>query len=275
MRIVLVLGCWLGQVLFSASAAPNLPWKVMATYPHDSTSFTQGLVIDGDRLIEGTGLYGQSRLTVRSRVSGALLLSASLPHDQFGEGVAVAGDRIIQLTWMNGIAHVFDRSLHPLTRFRLSTEGWGLTFDGRRLIRSDGSACLRFLDPNSFVETGQVDVADGAVPVVNLNELEFSEGYVYANVWQSDRIAVIEPASGQVKAWIDLKGLSERFPKPANWDARDAVLNGIAVLPESGHLLVTGKLWPLMFEISIDRSMIATHGRKPSHDVAPQLSRER
>ena len=275
MRIVLVLGCWMGQVLFSASAAPNLPWKLMATYPHDASSFTQGLVIDGDRLIEGTGLYGQSRLTVRSRISGALLLSASLPPDQFGEGVAVAGDRIIQLTWMNGIGHVFDRDLHPLTRFRLSTEGWGLTFDGRRLIRSDGSACLRFLDPTSFVETGRVDVVDGSSGVVNLNELEFSEGYVYANVWQSDRIAVIDPASGQVKAWLDLKGLSARFPKPANWDARDAVLNGIAVVPESGHLLVTGKLWPLMFEISIDRSMLATHTRKPSHGAVPRLGTER
>lgn len=261
MRIVLVLGCWMGQLLCSASAAPApmLPWKVVASYPHDASSFTQGLVIDGDRLIEGTGLYGQSRLTVRSRSNGELLSSTSLPDDQFGEGVAVVGDRIIQLTWMNGIAHVFDRNLQPLTRFRLSTEGWGLTFDGHRLIRSDGSATLRFHDARTYAETGRVEVLDGTAVIANLNELEFVGGYVYANIWQSDRIAIIDPVSGKVRAWMDLASLSERFPKPVGWDRQEAVLNGIAVLPENGHLLVTGKLWPMMFELSVDKALLKAH----------------
>lgn len=263
MRIVLMLGCWMGQMLCTASAAPTpvLPWKVVATYPHDASSFTQGLVIDGDRLIEGTGLYGRSRLTVRSRSTGELLSSTALPEDQFGEGVAVVDDRIIQLTWMNGLAHVFDRNLQPLTRFRLSSEGWGLTFDGRRLIRSDGSATLRFHDARSYAEIGRVDVLDGASSVANLNELEFSEGYVYANIWQSDRVAIIDPVSGKVQAWMDLAGLADRFPKPVAWDRREAVLNGIAVVPENGHLLVTGKLWPMMFELSVDKTRLKAHRR--------------
>ncbi len=254
-----MLGCWMGQLLLPvwAASAPTLPWKLVASRAHDGSSFTQGLVIDGDQLIEGTGLYGQSRLTVRDLASGKLLHSASLPENQFGEGVAVVGDRIIQLTWMNGIAHVFDRSLQPLTRFRLSSEGWGLTSDGKRLIRSDGSSSLRFHDLQTYAETGKVEVVDGGLRVENLNELEFIDGYVYANVWQTDRIAVIDPDTGKVRAWLDLTGLSDRFTKPAGWSASDAVLNGIALMPTSGHLLVTGKLWPQMFELSVDRKLLA------------------
>lgn len=254
-----MLGCWMGHLLLPvwAATAPTLPWKLVASHSHDSSSFTQGLVIDGDRLIEGTGLYGRSQLTVRDLDSGKLLHSADLPDNQFGEGVAVVGDRIIQLTWMNGFAHVFDRRLQPLMRFRLSSQGWGLTTDGKRLIRSDGSSNLRFHDLQTYVETGNVEVVDGGLRVENLNELEFIDGYVYANVWQTDRIAVIDPETGKVCAWLDLTGLSDRFPKPAGWNASDAVLNGIAVMPASGHLLVTGKLWPQMFELSVDRKRLA------------------
>lgn len=254
-----MLGCWMGQLLLPAwaASAPTLPWKLVASRPHDGSSFTQGLVIDGDQLIEGTGLYGQSRLTVRELATGKLLQSANLPDDQFGEGVAVVGNRIIQLTWMNGVAHVFDRSLQPLTRFRLAGEGWGLTSDGKRLIRSDGSSNLRFHDLQTYAETGKVEVVDGSLRVENLNELEFIDGYVYANVWQTDRIAVIDPDTGKVRAWIDLTGLSDRFPKPAGWNASDAVLNGIALMPANSHLLVTGKLWPEMFELSVDRKLLA------------------
>lgn len=255
MRIVLILGFWVGQCLMPvwAEGAPTLAWKLVDSHPHDASSFTQGLVIDGDQLIEGTGLYGHSRLTVRDWKSGRLLHSASLPNDHFGEGVAVVGDRIIQLTWKNGIGHVFDRQLQPVARFRLSGEGWGLTSDGTRLVRSDGSSRLRFHDLQTYAETGQIEVVDGGLRVENLNELEFVDGDIYANVWQTNRIAVIDPTTGKVRAWIDLTGLSDRFPKPAAWNSIDAVLNGIAVVPASKHLLVTGKLWPRMFELSVDR----------------------
>ena len=253
-----MLGCWMGQVLMPALAAstPTLPWKLVATHPHDPSAFTQGLVVDGDQLIEGTGLYGQSQLTVVDFVSRKPLFSTRLPDDQFGEGVTVVGDRIIQLTWMNGVAHVFDRRLQPIARFRLSTQGWGLTSDGNRLIRSDGSSRLRFHDLQTYAETGSVEVTDGGLRIGNLNELEFIDGYVYANVWQTDRIAVIDADSGHVRAWLDLAGLSDRFAKPQNWSDSDSVLNGIASLPASGHLLVTGKLWPAMFELSVDRKAL-------------------
>ncbi|MGQ3056928.1 MAG: glutaminyl-peptide cyclotransferase [Nevskia sp.] len=257
-RIVLMLGWWMGQTLLPAwaAAAPLARWELIAEHPHDRSAFTQGLTIDGDRLIEGTGLYGQSRLLVRSRKTGQLLFTRSLPEDQFGEGVAVVGERIIQLTWMNGIAHVFDRELRPLSRFRLSSEGWGLTFDGTRLIRSDGSSKLRFHDARNYTEIGTLDVTDNGRPIANLNELEFIDGQIYANVWLSDRIAIIDPASGHVRAWLDLTTLSSRFKQLPGWDAREAVLNGIARIPENGHLLVTGKLWPLMFELAVDKTSI-------------------
>lgn len=245
---------WMIQSLFVALAAPapTLPWKLVGTRPHDSNAFTQGLVVDGSRLIEGTGLYGRSGLVIRDLNTGRVLYSAQLPADHFGEGVALVGSRIIQLTWQNGIAHVFDNQLRPLTRVRVSGEGWGLTYDGTRLIRSDGSARLRFHDAGTYAETGTVSVSDDGHPVTNLNELEFVDGDIYANVWQQDRIAIIDPATGSVRGWLDLSALSRHFDRLPAWNTADAVLNGIAALPGRDRLLVTGKLWPLMFEIEVD-----------------------
>ena len=258
MKIVLALACGMGQLLFPvwAASAPTLPWKLVAERPHDPSSFTQGLVVDGDQLIEGTGLYGESKLMIRDLASGRLLHSTNLQPGEFGEGVAMAGDRIVQLTWKNAVAYVFDRKLQPLTRFRLGTEGWGLTSDGKRLIRSDGSSRLRFHDLQTYAETGSVEVSDNGAPIANLNELEFIDGFVYANVWQSERIAIIDPTTGVVRAWLDLHGLDGHFSKPAEWNQEDAVLNGIAFMPKSGHLLVTGKLWPKLFELSVDRHLL-------------------
>jgi glutamine cyclotransferase len=241
-----------GLAVALAAPAPTLPWKLVATHPHDPNAFTQGLVVDGNHLIEGTGLYGRSGLVIRDLVSGRQLHRLSLPDDHFGEGVTVVDDRIVQLTWQNGIVHVFDRQLRPLTRVRLSGEGWGLTTDGKRLIRSDGSSRLRFHDAASFVETGTVSVTDDGRAIASLNELEYVGGHVYANVWQTDRIAIIDPASGAVRGWLDLAALSNRFMKRPGWNKSDAVLNGIAVLPNNGRLLVTGKFWPSMFEIEVD-----------------------
>lgn len=250
-----MLCAWMIQSLsvVAASSAPTLSWKLIATRPHDAQAFTQGLVVDGKHLIEGTGLYGRSGIVIRDLASGSVLHSSQLPADQFGEGVAVVGNRIIQLTWQNGIAHVFDDQLHPLTRMRMKGEGWGLTYDGNRLIRSDGSARLRFHDPESFEEIGGVSVTDNGRAVDRLNELEFADGLVYANVWQENRIAIIDPATGDVRGWLDLGELSGRFTRLPGWNTADAVLNGIAVLPGRRRLLITGKLWPLMFEIEVDR----------------------
>lgn len=250
-----MLGMGLIQTLLcvSAAAAPTLPWTLIATHPHDPQAFTQGLVVDGPRLIEGTGLYGRSQLVIRDRGSLQLLHRHALPADQFGEGVALHGDRLYQLTWQNGLVHVYDRTLQPLGRLRLDGEGWGLTSDGERLIRSDGSSRLRFHDPLTLAERGSVKVTDEGRPVDRLNELEFVDGWIYANVWQADRVAVIDPASGEVRGWLDLQPLSDRFLRLPGWNRQDAVLNGIAVLPGSGHLLVTGKFWPALFEIAVDR----------------------
>ena len=259
MRIVLVLVCCMSLVSPAAWAAPTLGYRVVRSEAHDPASFTQGLAVADDQLIEGTGLYGLSRLTVRERASGKLLHSASLTPKEFGEGITVVDDRIIQLTWMNGVAYVYDRALKQIGSFPLNTEGWGLAYDGRRLILSDGSSRLRFLDPKTYLEIGHVDVTDQSTRIDRLNELEVIDGLIYANVWQSDRIAIIEPASGNVRAWLDLAALKEQFPHDGNWSEQDFVLNGIAVLPKSGHLLVTGKCWPLIFELAVDRQGLRRH----------------
>ncbi len=261
MRIVLVLLWCMGLAGQTALAAPTLNYRVVRTEAHDATAFTQGLAIADDQLIEGTGLYGQSHLTVRDRASGKLLYSTSLTTGEFGEGVTVVGDRIIQLTWMNAVAYVYDRSLKQVGSFPLSTEGWGLAYDGRRLILSDGSSRLHFLDPLTYTENSHVDVTDQGRPIDQLNELEFVDGLIYANVWQSDRIAIIDPESGVIRAWLDLTALKSKLSHGSGWSEQDFVLNGIAVIPKTGHLLVTGKCWPLMFELAVDSRSLRRHKR--------------
>lgn len=265
MRIVLVLLYCMGLAGQTVLAAPTLDYRVVRSTPHDPTAFTQGLVIAGDQLIEGTGLYGQSHLTVRDRASGKLLHSTALAANEFGEGVTVVGDRVIQLTWMNAIAYVYNLQLKRIGSFPLKTEGWGLAYDGHRLILSDGSSRLRFLDPSTFAETGQVEVTDQGLRIEQLNELEVIHGLVYANVWQSDRIAIIDPHSGIVQAWLDLSTLKDQLPRDSNWDSQNFVLNGIAVLPKNDHLLVTGKCWPLMFEVAVDKPGALLSDRASAH----------
>jgi glutamine cyclotransferase len=229
-------------------SAPVYTYEVVATYPHDPTAFTQGLVFDGDVLYEGTGLTGRSTLRRVEWESGAVLQQVALREEYFGEGVSIFGDKIYQLTWRSHIALVYDKmTFEQVQTFDVSTEGWGLTQDGERLILSDGTARLYFIDPVSFTQTGYVDVFDNNGPVLMLNELEYIRGEVYANVWQSDRIARIDPTSGQVVGWIDLSGLLAQGER-AN---TDAVLNGIAYLASQDRLFVTGKLWPKLFEIKL------------------------
>jgi glutamine cyclotransferase len=227
--------------------APTFGYRVVGAYPHDSKAFTQGLLWDRGELLEGTGLYGQSSLRRVDLETGQVRQNRRLAKEYFGEGVTLLGQRIFQLTWRAGKGFVYDRDSFELLRtFTFPGEGWGLATDGRRLIMSDGTDTLRFLDPENLRETGRLPVHDGGTPVSRLNELEYVRGEIYANVWMSDRIAVISLESGRVSRWIDLKGILS----PLRRDKKK-VLNGIAFDPEKERLFVTGKLWPRLFEIEI------------------------
>jgi glutamine cyclotransferase len=234
-----------------ADPAPpaRLDYRVAATYPHDRDAYTQGLVYAGGVLYESTGLYGRSGVRRVELASGRILAERRLPARYFGEGLTLFADRLVQLTWRAGEAFVYDRkTLARVAARRYATEGWGLTHDGESLIMSDGSATLYFLDPGSFAERRRLQVFDDRGPVKRLNELEYVGSHVYANVWQTERIVVISPASGRVVAWIDLSGLlvdSDRQPVTD-------VANGIAYIPGSGRLLVTGKRWPKLFAIELE-----------------------
>ncbi|MBP8303702.1 MAG: glutaminyl-peptide cyclotransferase [Phycisphaerae bacterium] len=225
-------------------SVPTYRCEVVRVLPHRPDAFTQGLAWAGGFLYEGTGLYGRSVLTKARIETGEILQRVSLPASLFGEGVTVLKDRIYQLTWQEGVALVYDRETFDLVqRHRYSMEGWGLTHDGDRLILSDGTDTLYFLDPNSFQTLGTVQVCDDRGPVSHLNELEFIRGKVYANVWQTERIAVINPVNGRIDAWLDLAGLWAQQPPGAD------VPNGIAYDPQADRLFVTGKLWPRLYEI--------------------------
>ncbi len=221
------------------------PYRVIRSYPHDRQAFTQGLVYEGGFFYEGTGLHGRSSLRKVDPVSGRILKEIRLEPSHFGEGITIFGDRIVQLTWLSHLGFVYDKaSFRLLKTFAYPQEGWGITHDGERLIRSDGTSILHFLDPNDFREVATVGVHDERGPVTGLNELEYVQGAIYANVWPTDRIAVIHPRTGRVEAWMDLKGLlGKRDSQGAD------VLNGIAYDARGDRLFVTGKLWPKVFEI--------------------------
>lgn len=216
------------------------------TFPHDPNAFTQGLIVENDDvLLEGTGNYGASSLRRVGLRNGTVLQQYNLSGDYFGEGIAVVGDRLIQLTWQNHIGFVYNvSSFELLSQFDLSTEGWGLTYNGTHLILSDGSSRLYFLDQDTFEAVGSVIVHDGASQITRLNELEYVNGDVYANIWQTQKIAIINPQTGEVKAYIDLAGL---YPT----SDQNAVLNGIAYNPKTNQLYVTGKYWPHLYEIQL------------------------
>ena len=224
----------------------NYTYDVVNEYPHDQNAFTQGLVMEEGVLYESTGLYGGSTLRRVDLETGNVLQSYALSNEFFGEGITVFGDRIIQLTWQNQKGFVYDKnSFDLLQEFSYNTEGWGITTDGNQLIMSDGTANLYFLDPVTFEKTGQVEVHDNGT-VTNLNELEYINGEVYANVWQTDKIAIIDPHTGQVTGWIDLIGIYTQENNDPN-----SVLNGIAYDAEGDRLFVTGKLWSQFFEIKL------------------------
>jgi glutamine cyclotransferase len=227
---------------------PIYGYQVVHTFPHDPTAFTEGLVFDGGFLYESTGLEGQSTLRKTQLETGEVLQRHDLSPDVFGEGITIFGDRIIQLTWKTRLGYVYEkRTFRLLGEFTYPTEGWGITQDGKQLIMSDGTATLYFLNPDTFERTRQVEVHSDDGPVTQLNELEYVQGEIYANVWQTDRIARIAPDTGQVLGWIDLSGLLSAEDRRTPVD----VLNGIAYDAEHDRLFVTGKLWPKLFEIKL------------------------
>lgn len=229
-------------------SAPDFPWRTVNTYPHDPEAYTQGLVYDRGFFYESTGLHGHSTLRRVVPETGKIVKSYSLPSSFFAEGITVFGDRIIQLTWRSGVGFVYDRESFALIRtFTYPTEGWGLAHDGRRLFMSDGSDALHLWDPGTFREISRVMVRDGDRPVVGLNELEFVEGRIYANVWPTDRIAAIDPGTGRVAGWIDLGGIVTMEDRLR----RAEVANGIAYDGAGKRLFVTGKRWSKLFEIQV------------------------
>ena len=226
-------------------AAARRRVEVVAVHPHDASAWTQGLLEYQGRLYESTGLRGQSSLREVELESGSVQRRVALPADIFGEGLARVDERLYVLSWTSGIVRIHDlRSFALLDQRTYDTQGWGLCFDGARLIMSDGSDTLYFRDPDTFEEIGRVSVRLDGDPVSSLNELECVDGKVFANVWQTDLIMEIDPSSGRVLARIDAGGLLSA-PERAGAD----VLNGIAYLPSRGTFALTGKLWPRLFEV--------------------------
>lgn len=246
----------LAHLLAANVSGASEPWRqglpvrtvrVIESYPHDVEAFTQGLVYLDGLLYEGTGLYGRSRLSIRTLEQVQPLRTVQLPGRLFGEGIAVVDQRIVQLTWRARVGLVYERAtLRPLQQFAYQTEGWGLTYDGQRLVKSDGTASLEFMDPQTFRPVARCTVTAEGRPVTQLNELEMVEGTLYANIWGADQIARIDLISCKVRDWIDLSPVAARFRGQAD------VLNGIAYDAEQRRLFVTGKLWPELLHIEIE-----------------------
>lgn len=224
-------------------------YKVVATFPHDTTSFTQGLVFADGHLYESTGLNGESTLRRVDLKTGQTLQRIDIPKQYFAEGLALVGDELLQLTWQHRLGFVYDRKTFKQKRtFAYNSEGWGIAYDGTsRLIMSDGSDRLTFLDPKTFSPGKQMRVQDAGRPVPNLNELEWIGNEIWANVWQTDRIARINPTTGDVNAWIDLGSL---FPRAQRMPPADE-LNGIAYDKATRRIFITGKKWPRLYQISV------------------------
>jgi glutaminyl-peptide cyclotransferase len=232
----------------AAASTPVYGYDIVKSYPHDPNSFTQGLIFVDGTLYESTGRQGSSTLRRIQLDTGKVMKEYLVPPEYFAEGMTNWGPDLIQLTWTSKIGFIYDRATFTIkSTFNYNGEGWGLTQDGTRLIMSDGTPFLRFLDPKTFKETGRIAVRDRGQPVMQLNELEVVRGEVYANVWHSDRIARINPSTGAVTGWIDLKGLRQT----AQGFHDEAVLNGIAYDAPSNRLFVTGKLWSKVFEIRV------------------------
>ena len=237
-----------GEAPAPAPAPGEYGYRVVQSYPHDPGAFTQGLLYRDGRLFESTGGYGYSTVREVELETGRVLRERRLGDGLFGEGLALVGERLVQLTWREGVGFVYDAgTLRSLDDFTYDGEGWGLAGDADRLVMSDGTATLRFLDRATFRESGRVTVTGPDGPVVGLNELEFVGGTLYANVYQTETIAIIDPEDGSVRGWLRLDGIL-----PVVFRREDtAEMNGIAHDPATGRLFVTGKRWPRLFEIEV------------------------
>jgi len=229
---------------------PKFGYQIVNIWPHDSNAFTQGLILMDGKLLESTGEEGRSSLRRVDLESGRVLKKVDVPVPYFAEGIAMLNGKIYQLTWQHHIGFIYDAQTFERTgQFNYSGEGWGLATDGQSLILSDGSSRIRFINPTDFKVTRTIDVIDGRNPIDQLNELEYVNGEIYANVWHDNRIATIDPQTGHVNSWIDLNGL---IPAGELQD-QEAVLNGIAYDAANNKLYVTGKLWPRLFEIKVKK----------------------
>ena len=223
-------------------------YRIVQTYPHDATSFTQGLFWDGGHLYEATGQYGQSRIARLDLKTGKAVAQTKLPSDQFGEGITRWRDQIIGVTWQGGIGNRWRiKDLKPVGTFQYDGEGWGVTMVGDRLVLSDGTSALRFFDPATMKENKRVTVRVGGRPLTMINELETIDGQIWANIWMTDFIVRIDPATGDMVSLIDLTGLKADAGATGN----DRVLNGIAWDAQKKRLFVTGKYWPKLYEIAL------------------------
>jgi glutamine cyclotransferase len=236
----------------AVAAIPVYGFIVKNTYPHDPGAFTQGLFFRDGQLYETTGIIGRSTLRRVDLKSGKVLQQAQLPKEVFGEGSTAVGGNILGLTWQSKTGYVFDAKTFALkAKFPYEGEGWGLASDAKHVYMSDGSASIRVLDPRTLKEVRRVQVTADGKPIDSLNELEIVDGELYANVWGTDVIARIDPASGKVTGWIDLTNLLPREKRGTG--SVDAVLNGIAYDGKHRKLYVTGKFWPKLFEIELVR----------------------
>ncbi|RYF69569.1 MAG: glutamine cyclotransferase [Cytophagaceae bacterium] len=240
--------------LWSDIKPQKLTYSVLQTYPHQTSSFTQGLEFDQGTLYEGTGLNGQSKLMKVDFKTGVIQQSVSLPEQHFGEGITVVGNHIYQLTWTSGQCFRYTKELVQDNSFTYHTQGWGLTHRDTTLIMSDGSNRLIFYTP-ALQRTGELAVYDDKGPVVNLNELEYINGYVLANVWQTNRIVQIDLATGKIVGELVMDAIL-----PTGINTKENVLNGIAYRPEEGALYVTGKNWPSLFKLKVNGLQKARKG---------------
>ncbi|HMM67474.1 MAG TPA: glutaminyl-peptide cyclotransferase [Dokdonella sp.] len=250
-----------GAPLVTEAARPPavLEYDIVRSYPHDRTAFTQGLIFRDGFLYESTGLNGRSSLRKVVLDSGEVVQRETVPMEYFAEGLTDWKDRLVQITWQSARGLVYDlKSFKQSGSFTYAGEGWGITQDGKRLIMSDGTANLRFLDPDTYAETGKLEVTYQGKPLANLNELEFVRGRIFANVWQSNSIVVIDPQDGRVTAQIDLPNLLSAQDRTGGVD----VLNGIAYDARHDRLFVTGKMWPKLFEIRLKPTPLLDKPRK-------------
>ncbi len=240
----------LGLISCGKPDPEKLTYRIVSAKPHEADAYTQGLQLSNGRLFESTGQYGQSTVREIDSASGSLLRKRPLAKQVFGEGLTLLGNEVWVLTWKENTAYVFEPdSFNFIRSLHYQGEGWGLTNNGKELIMSDGSSTLKFIKPGDFSTIRTLTVKDGDREIKDLNELEWIDGQIFANIYMTERIARISPETGEITGWLDLTGLRNQFAKPNNAE----VLNGIAHDPKTGHLIVTGKYWPRMFEIELGK----------------------